>query len=60
MAIKAIEEAGPDRVKINEMLTDMKDVKGVTGINTFDENGDVNTKEPLIITIQDGKFVVSE
>ena len=60
MAIKAIEEAGPDRVKINEMLTNMKDVKGVTGINTFDENGDVNTKEPLIITIQDGKFVVSE
>jgi branched-chain amino acid transport system substrate-binding protein len=58
MAIEAIKRAGTDRQAINDALTVMKDIQGVTGINTFDENGDVNTKDPLIVTIKDGVFVI--
>lgn len=58
IAIDAIKTAGADRTAINEYLRNVKDFEGVTGLNTFDELGDVSTKEPIIIQVQDSKFVV--
>lgn len=58
IAIDAIRTAGADRAAINEYLHGVKDMKGVTGSNTFDEQGDVSTKEPIIIQVQDGAFAV--
>lgn len=58
IAIDAIRGAGADRAAINAYLQGVKDRKGVTGYNTFDEYGDVSTKEPIIIQVQDGKFAV--
>lgn len=58
IAIDAIRSAGAERASINEYLRGVKEMKGVTGYNTFDEYGDVSTKEPIIIQVQEGKFAV--
>ena len=58
LAIDAIRTSGADRAAINSYLKEVKEFKGVTGYNTFDENGDVSDKEPIIIEVQEGKFTV--
>ena len=55
----AIKNAGSDRKAIGDFMSKLKDLKGATGVNTFDENGDV-VKQPLRLIIKDGKFVVTE
>lgn len=60
IAIDAIKASGADRAKINEYLKGVKDFKGVTGSNTFDEFGDVSDKEPLIMNVSDGVFSIVE
>ncbi|HHV71528.1 MAG TPA: branched-chain amino acid ABC transporter substrate-binding protein [Clostridia bacterium] len=54
---EAIQKAGEDRQKIADYITNLKDFQGATGINTFDENGDV-LKEPLRLIIKNGKFEI--
>lgn len=53
----AIANAGEDRQKVADYITNLKDFPGATGKNTFDENGDV-LKEPLRLIIKDGKFEI--
>ena len=51
--------AGTDRKAIGNFMSKLKDLKGDTGVNTFDENGDV-LKQPLRLIIKDGKFTVTQ
>ncbi|MEH7342560.1 ABC transporter substrate-binding protein [Bacillus sp. JJ1532] len=54
---EAIEKAGGgDREKIREAMAQIKDLPGVCGPTTFDENGQVN-KQMLFVKIEDGKRV---
>lgn len=55
--VEAIKASGPDREKINEYLTTLSGLSGASGVNSFDENGDV-LKDAIRIVIQDGKFTV--
>lgn len=55
--VEALKASGPDREKINEYLTTLTGVNGASGVNSFDENGDV-LKDAIRIVIQDGKFNV--
>lgn len=55
--VEALKASGPDREKINEYLTTLTSVNGASGVNSFDENGDV-LKDAIRIVIQDGKFNV--
>ena len=55
--MEAIKASGPDREKINEYLTTLSGLSGASGVNSFDENGDV-LKDAIRIVIQDGKFNV--
>lgn len=55
--LSAVKNAGEDRKKINDYLTNLKDFKGATGITTFDQNGDA-LKEPLKLIVKDGKFEI--
>lgn len=57
--LEGIKNAGPDREKINEYITNIRDLPGVTGMNTFDENGDVQ-KEPLMLVVKDGAWSIFE
>ena len=57
VVLASIENAGADRKAIRDYMAKIKDLKGATGVNTFDENGDV-MKDPMRITIKGGKFVV--
>lgn len=57
--LDAIKNVGTDRKAIRDYLGKLKDFQGVTGVNTFDENGDV-VKKPLRLMIKDGQFVVIE
>lgn len=51
----AVDKASaPTREAVNEALAKTK-VKGVTGLNVFDENGDV-IKDPIKLVVKDGKF----
>ncbi len=56
---ESIKNGGTDRKAICDFMTKLKGLKGATGVNTFDENGDV-IKQPLRLIIKDGKFVVTE
>lgn len=60
LLIKAIDEAGPDRAKIQEYLFAInsadKAYTGVTGAIFFDENGDCQ-KSAYVKMVKDGKFV---
>lgn len=53
----AIENGGADRQAIGKQLRTLK-VAGVTGMNEFDEHGDVK-KTPLKLIVKDGKIVPS-
>ncbi|MFC3345763.1 ABC transporter substrate-binding protein [Paenibacillus abyssi] len=52
---EAIKNNGADREKVQEYLSTLKGYEGVTGVNDFDENGDV-LKNPEKLIVQDGKF----
>lgn len=60
MLIKAIDEAGADRSKIQEYLIAINSpdnaYQGVTGAIFFDENGDCQ-KSAFVKKVQDGKFI---
>jgi len=54
----AVERAGVwDRAKIRDALSTTTDFEGVTGIISFDENGDPRNKDVVIIKIENGKPV---
>lgn len=55
--IDAIKNVGNDRSAIQKHIAGLKNFQGATGVNTFDENGDV-LKDPLRLTIKDGKFTI--
>ncbi len=57
IVIDSIAKAGTDRKAIRDNMAKVKGFQGATGINTFDENGDV-MKEPLRLQIKDGKFQI--
>lgn len=59
VVIEGIENAGTDRKAVRDYIAKIKDFPGVGGIITFDENGDV-VKQPLKLTVKDGKFVICE
>ncbi|HHY94602.1 MAG TPA: ABC transporter substrate-binding protein [Firmicutes bacterium] len=52
---EAMERGGTDRESIKNYLTTLKGFKGVTGVTSFDENGDC-IKVPLKLIVKDGKF----
>jgi len=56
---EAMEKGGANRESIKDYLTTLKDFKGVTGITTFDENGDC-IKEPIKLVVKDGEFQLYE
>lgn len=55
----AIKANGGTREGIKDYLTTMKDQHGVSGINSFDENGDV-IKEAFMMKVENGDFVMIE
>lgn len=55
--VDGIKANGPEREKIKDYLTTMKDQHGVSGINSFDENGDV-IKSTIIVRVENGDFVI--
>ena len=55
----AIKNVGTDRKAICDYLAKLKNLKGATGVNSFDENGDV-IKQPLRLVIKDGKFTITD
>ena len=57
--IDSIKKAGTDRKAVRDYMANIKDLKGATGINSFDENGDV-IKQPLRLIINEGKFTITE
>ncbi len=57
--IDAIKHVGSDRKAICKYISTLKGLKGATGENSFDENGDV-IKEPLRLVIKDGKFTITD
>lgn len=57
IVLDAIAKAGTDRKAIRDHIAKVKDFQGATGINTFDEHGDV-MKDPLRLVIKEGKFQV--
>lgn len=57
IVIDAMKNGAADRKAIMEYLTTLKDYNGVTGVTSFDENGDC-IKEPLKLIVKDGKFEV--
>lgn len=59
VVLDAVKNAGADRAAIQKYIAGMKDFEGATGVNTFDENGDV-IKAPLKMEIRDGKYTVTE
>ncbi|MDR3348626.1 MAG: ABC transporter substrate-binding protein [Acidaminococcales bacterium] len=57
IVLDAIANAGTDRKAIRDYIAKVKGFQGATGINTFDENGDV-MKDPLRLVIKESKFQV--
>ncbi|MEW6266215.1 MAG: ABC transporter substrate-binding protein [Thermodesulfobacteriota bacterium] len=51
----ALEKGGTNREAVKNCLTTLKGLKGVTGLNSFDENGDV-VKDPYKLIVRGGKF----
>lgn len=60
MAIEAIREAGPDRTRIKDWFasrtTPEKGYAGVTGLTSFDLEGDCYSKPPHVVVVRDGRF----
>jgi branched-chain amino acid transport system substrate-binding protein len=55
--LDALNHAGPDRKAIRDYIAKLKNFPGATGLNTFDENGDVS-KEPLRLIVKNGNFTI--
>ncbi|KIL35765.1 branched-chain amino acid ABC transporter substrate-binding protein [Cohnella kolymensis] len=53
--IESIKKNGADREKIQQYMSSLKGFKGATGVNDFDEKGDV-LKNPEKLIVKDGKF----
>ncbi len=52
----ALERAGEaDRDKLRDAMAETKDIEGVLGTISFDEDGDV-VMDPVVLTIEDGEF----
>jgi branched-chain amino acid transport system substrate-binding protein len=64
MAMKALEEVGPDRKKVQEWFTSRRDkatgFQGVTGMTFFDEHGDCYSKPAQIVVVRNGGFALAE
>ena len=57
LIMDTIEKTGPDREKINDALSKVKDYQAIVGKITFDEYGqNINPKTTLYI-VQDGEFI---
>jgi len=54
---EAMEKGGADRESIKDYLTTLEGFKGVSGITSFDENGD-SIKVPIKLVVKDGEFQV--
>ena len=58
VALDAIKRAGTkDREAILEAVRQTRNFEGVTGIFSFDENGDTNRTDMVGWTVKNGKFV---
>lgn len=55
--VDGIRANGPTREGIKDYLTTMEGQHGVSGINSFDENGDV-IKSTIIIQVKNGDFLI--
>jgi branched-chain amino acid transport system substrate-binding protein len=54
---EAIEKVGTDPAAIKEYLDNLTDFDGVTGLLSFDENGDVVKGGVYILEVKNGKYV---
>lgn len=54
--VKALISAGSDSEKIKSFLYKLNNYQGVTGITSFDKNGDVE-KPVSVKTVKDGRFI---
>jgi len=57
--VEAIKNAGPDRAKMMEWMTTLKDYEGISGTTSFNEDGDV-IKVPLYLEVKGGEFTIIE
>jgi Receptor family ligand binding region. len=55
IVLNALKKAGPDSKAIREEMAATKDFPGITGVTSFDEQGDA-VKQVLILKVVDGKF----
>jgi branched-chain amino acid transport system substrate-binding protein len=55
IVLEAIKKKGAEREKIEQYISKLKGFEGATGVNNFDENGDV-LKEPQKLVVKNGKF----
>ena len=53
---QAIEEYGATRETLSDVLRDDVEYEGPTGLNKFDEHGDVTEKMQMVFVVHDGKF----
>lgn len=52
----AYEAGGTDRAKLIKAMHDLKGFEGITGNLEFNEFGDVENKDAIVIYVKDGKF----
>lgn len=55
IVIEALKNGAKDRKGVVDYLTTLKNFKGVTGVTSFDQNGDC-IKEPIKLIVKGGKF----
>lgn len=55
IVLNALKKADPDSKAIREEMAATKDFPGITGVTSFDEQGDA-VKQVLILKVVDGKF----
>ncbi len=53
---QAIEEYGATRDNLSDIMREKVEFTGPTGLDKFDENGDVTEKMQMVFVIHDGKF----
>ena len=60
LILDTIEEAGPDRKKVQAILNKVKDRDSIVGKITFDDHGQNTVALITAFVVQDGKWVVWE
>lgn len=60
LLLDAIEEVGPDRKKVRDMLNETKDKDTIVGAVSFDEHGQNTVAVISRYVIQDSKWVLWE